>query len=119
MLSESDRLECSNAVAPMNGVLELVLRLILGGLAIAIVVAAVLLMLKMDESWRSHGGRYLVAVGAFVLLIGVDTQLARLAWRRFIAGLTLAKDYQRRSSVATLMLVFAAVFLFSQALLLP
>ena len=89
--------------------------LVLALVAVAIVVGAVAIMVRLDDAWRNQGGRYLVATGAFVLLIGVDTLLSRLAWRRFLAGLTPASGYQQRSSRTTIVLVFAAVFLFSQA----
>jgi hypothetical protein len=119
MFTHNDPFETAEPLERINRPADLFLRLLLAAAAVAIIVGAVILMLKMNETWRSQGGRYLVAVGAFILLIGVDTQLSRLAWRRFLAGLTTASGYQQRSSRATLILVFAAVFLFSQALLLP
>jgi hypothetical protein len=119
MSSQVDFLEVGEPIEKVNRPLDFLLRVLLGIVAVAIIGGAVLLMLKMNETWKSQGGRYLVATGAFVLLIGVDTQFSRLAWRRFLAGMMPAAGYQQRSSRATILLVFAAVFLFSQALLLP
>lgn len=119
MSSRSDFFESAPPVENVNRTFDLVLRFVLSLVAVAVIAAAVVLMLRMGESWRNQGGRYLVAVGAFVLLIGVDTQFSRLAWRRFLAGHMQAEGYKRRASFATVLLVFAAVFLFSQAVLLP
>jgi hypothetical protein len=122
MSSPVEYLETAEPIEPLDRVnrpLDLLLRLVLTLVAVGIVAGAVFIMVKMDDAWREKGGRYLVATGAFVLLIGVDTLLSRLAWRRFLAGLTPASGYQQRASRATLALVFAAVFLFSQALWLP
>jgi len=119
MSSHVEILERAEPVEKVSRLVDVFLRVLLGLVAVAIIAAAVVLMLKMSETWKSQGGRYLVAVGAFLLLIGVDTQLSRLAWRRFLAGMTPAAGYQQRASRATMILVFAAVFLFSQALLLP
>jgi hypothetical protein len=118
MSSQTDNLE-RRAISPISSVLEFFFRILLTAIALAIVAGAAALMLKMGESARNQGGRYLVAVGAFVLLIGVDTQFTRLAWRRFQLGLTEPGGYQRYSARATLALVFAAVFLFALALFLP
>jgi hypothetical protein len=119
MSSQTDNLERSHTVSSVSGLLEFCFRVLLMVIALAIVAGAAFLMVKMGESARNQGGRYLVAVGAFVLLIGVDTQFTRLAWRRFQLGLTEPGGYQRYSARATLALVFAAVFLFALALFLP
>ena len=119
MSSHIEFLERATPAGKANRPTDLVLRLLLTAIAIGIVATAMFIMVQMNDTWRTQGGRYLVATGAFVLLIGVDTLLSRLAWQRFLAGLTPARGYQLRSSRATLVLVFAAVFLFSQALWLP
>jgi len=106
-------------ITPINRALEFLLRSLLTLIALAICAFAVYVMVKMNERYQNQGGRYLVAVGAFVLLIGVDTQFSRLAWHRFQVGLTPARGYQRYTARATLALVFAAVFLFSLAVGLP
>jgi hypothetical protein len=106
-------------ITPMNYALEFFLRVLLTLIAVAICAFAVYVMVKMNEQYQNQGGRYLVAVGAFILLIGVDTQFSRLAWHRFQVGLTPARGYQRYTARATLALVFAAVFLFSVAVGLP
>jgi hypothetical protein len=119
MSSQLDFLERGEPVEKVSRPVDLFLRVLLTFAAVAVIACAVLIMIKMNETWKSQGGRYLVAVGAFVLLIGVDSQLSRLAWRRFLAGMTPAAGYQQRASRATILLVFAGVFLFSQALWLP
>lgn len=117
--SQTDKLERPHTVSQISGLLEFFFRVLLLSIAIAIVAGAAFLMVKMGDSARNQGGRYLVAVGAFVLLIGVDTQFTRLAWRRFQLGLTEPGGYQRYTARATLALVFAAVFLFAVAFFLP
>ena len=119
MTSQLDQAEPAVVITPMNTVVEVCVRLLLSLAAISIIGGAVLLMAKMSAATQEQGGRYLVAVGAFVLLIGVDTQFSRLAWRRFQLGLTPPGGYQRYSARATLILVFAAVFLFALALFMP
>jgi hypothetical protein len=106
-------------MTPMKSVAEVCFRLLLSLVAIGIICGAVFVMAKMSAATQERGGRYLVAVGAFVLLIGVDTQFTRLAWRRFQLGLTPPGGYQRYTARATLALVFAAVFLFALALFMP
>jgi hypothetical protein len=118
MLTSSDSRERVERAGHFNSALDLFLRAILTVAALAIVAAAVFVMINMSEPWRNNGGRYLVAVGAFVLLIGVDTQFARLAWRKFELGMTEASGYKRYTHRATLLLVFAGIFLFGLALLL-
>ena len=119
MWIESESPQRAEHVSPLSSVLEFLFRLLLSVIAIGIVAGAAYLMVMMGESYRNQGGRYLVAVGGFVLLIGVDTQFTRLAWRRFQLGLTPPGGYQRYTARATLALVFAAVFLFALALFLP
>ena len=119
MRSQLDNPERAETAEHINGVVEFFLRLVLSAVAIGIIAGAAFLMVKLGDSARNQGGRYLVAVGAFVLLIGVDTQFTRLAWRRFQLGLTAPGGYQRYSARATLALVFTAIFLFTFALFLP
>jgi hypothetical protein len=119
MLTPFDSRERVEPPRHFNPMQDMFLRAILTVAAVAIVAAAVFVMIYMSEPWRNNGGRYLVAVGAFVLLIGVDTQFARLAWRKFELGMTEASGYKRYTHRATLLLVFAGMFLFGQALLLP
>lgn len=119
MPSQLDLMEPAVVNKPVKPVFEFFVRVVLCLAAIAVIGGAVILMRKMNEAMRDQGGRYLVAVGAFVLLIGVDTQFTRLAWRRFQLGLTPPGGYQRYTARATLILVFAAVFLFALALFMP
>ena len=103
MSSPVEYLETAEPIEPLDRVnrpLDLLLRFVLALVAVAIVVGAVVIMTKIDETWRNQGGRYLVATGAFVLLIGVDSLLSRLAWQRFVAGLTPASGYQQLRVVA-------------------
>jgi len=119
MSSQLDYAERPFDIQPINPVIDFLFRSVLALVAIGIIGGAVYLMLKMSEAMQEQGGRYLVAVGAFVLLIGVETQFTRLAWRRFQLGLTPPGGYQRYTARVTLILVFAAVFLFTLAFFMP
>ena len=85
MSSQLDYAERPFDIEPINPVIDFLFRSVLALVAIGIIGGAVYLMLKMSEAMQEQGGRYLVAVGAFVLLIGVETQFTRLAWRRLSA----------------------------------
>jgi hypothetical protein len=119
MTSQLDHADHAVVIKPLNAVVEFCIKLLLCLVAIGIIGGAVFLMVKMSEAMQEQGGRYLVAVGAFVLLIGVDTQFTRLAWRRFQLDLTAPGGYQRYTARATLVLAFAGVFLFTLAFFMP
>jgi hypothetical protein len=103
----------------LAGMLERILIVLLGGGALAVLVIAVLIIATMDASSKSQGGRFFVAVGALVALGFIDTQFARLMWRRYMLDMTGSGDYWRYRVVSSLLLLLAAAFLIGLALLLP
>lgn len=100
--------------------LERFLQVILGIVAAAILVGSVFIMLNLDASSRSQGGRLYVALGALVLLGLVDSQFARLAQRReSLFSLTESAEYRRYRIGSLLLLLLATLVLFGLALFLP
>lgn len=75
--SPDDRQRSSPPFEQVTRTLDRGLSILLGLLTIAILVGAVFLMLKMDSSSRSQGGRFYVAIAALVLLGAVDSQFRR------------------------------------------
>jgi hypothetical protein len=102
-------------------ILDRSLRILLRGAALGIFAGAVLIMLGMDSSSRSQGGRLYVAVVAVVLLGTVEGQYARLVERRRPLwtegpGEAAYRRYVVRSAV---LLLLAALVLMGLALRLP
>lgn len=99
--------------------LDRFLRTLLLGAAVAILVGAVFLMLKLDASSRSQGGRWFVAVAALVALGAVDSRFGWLVRRREPFILTETPGYRRYRVRSLLLLLASAVVLFGLAWLLP
>lgn len=100
--------------------LERFLQIFLGIVAVAILLGSVFIMVKLDASFRSQGGRFYVAAGALVLLGLVDSQFGRLMQRRELGfGLTESPEYRRYRLGSLLLLFLAALVLFGLALFLP
>src|SRR6266545_6483463 len=99
--------------------LDIFLRILLSIVAIATVVGAAFLMLKMDSGSRGQGGRFYVAIAALVILGAVDSQFRKLVARRapFSVGTTEAES--RYGLISLLLLLLSAVVLFGAALLFP
>src|SRR6266498_1863674 len=99
--------------------LDIFLRILLGIVSVAAVAGAIFLMLKMDSSSRSQGGRLYVSIAALVILGAVDSQFRKLVARRapFSVGTTEAES--RYGLISLLLLLLSAVVLFGAALLFP
>jgi hypothetical protein len=99
--------------------LDTFLRILLSIVSVATVAGAIFLMLKMDSSSRSQGGRLYVAIAALVILGAVDSQFRKLVARRapFSVGTTEAES--RYGLISLLLLLLSAVVLFGAALLFP
>ncbi len=102
----------------LDDVLTRVLRILLVGVAVAILAGAAFLMTQLDAGSRSQGGRWFVAVAALVALGAVDSRYAWLR-RRELLTLTETPGYRRYRVRSLLLLVAAAGFLFGCAFLLP
>ena len=99
--------------------LEHALMILLFILAIAIVAGAILIILTMDSSSRSQGGRFYVAIIALVLLGVVDSQITRLVKQRAPFSLVSTPVERRYSLVSLLLFLVAAAVLIGLAWLAP
>jgi hypothetical protein len=95
-------------------ILEQFLRVILWAVAAAVLVGAVLIMVDMDASSKSQGGRLYIAVAAMVALGAVDRQFGWLARRRCF--FFESAGYFRYGMRSLLLLALSAVLLFGLAL---
>lgn len=101
---------------------DLLERLLTGIVVVSSVVTfvgALAMIVGMDASSRSQGGRIFVAIGASVLLGGLDTQLARVVRRRAPATLFEPEPVRRFRIWSLALLGLAVLVLFAVALLLP
>src|SRR6266540_2187714 len=107
------------ALGQTTNALDIFLRILLGIVSVAAVAGAIFLMLKMDSSSRSQGGRLYVSIAALVILGAVDSQFRKLVARRaqFSVGTTEAES--RYGLISLLLLLLSAVVLFGAALLFP
>ena len=101
----------------LTGFLDAFLRVLLALVAAAIIGGAVLLMLRLDASTRSQGGRLYIAGAAVVLLGVVESRFAWLERRR--RGWFDAAASQRYGLRSLLFLLASTVVLVGLALLLP
>jgi hypothetical protein len=99
--------------------LDIFLRILLSIVAIATVVGAAFLMLKMDSGSQGQGGRFYVAIAALVILGAVDSQFRKLVARRAPFSLTTTEAESRYSLISLLVLLLSALVLFGVAWLLP
>lgn len=103
----------------LTGALERVLVVLLSFLTVATLAGAVFLMLQMDGSSRSQGGRYYVAIAALLLLGVIDSQFHKLIERRIPLSLTTTPQERLYRIASLLLMVFSAVVLMALAWLLP
>jgi hypothetical protein len=99
--------------------LDIFLRILLSIVSVATVAGAIFLMLKMDSSSRSQGGRFYVAIAALVILGAVDSQFRKLVARRAPFSLTTTEAESHYSLISLLVLLLSALVLFGVAWLLP
>ena len=103
----------------LSRVLERFLLVVLGASAVAVFAGAILLMAVMDQSSRSQGGRFYVALGALVALGAIDNQFHRLMRRREASFWYDSPRMVRYRIVSLLALALAAVVLIGLGLLMP
>ena len=87
--------------------------------ALIVLVAAIIIILNMDTSSKSQGGRYYVAIGALVILGFLDSQMARIVKRRAPFNLGTTKPERIYAAVSFLLMLLVAVVLLGMAWLLP
>lgn len=108
-----------SVLGQLDRTLNSFLRILLGIAAVAILAVAVLIQVTMDESSRSQGGRWYVAVAALVALGAVDSRFGWLVRRREPFSLTESPAHRRYRYLSLLLLSGSAVVLFGLAWLLP
>ncbi|MEW5938664.1 MAG: hypothetical protein AB1750_03310 [Chloroflexota bacterium] len=104
---------------PVINALEIGLSILLGVLALVVVGGAVAIMLDMEASSQSQGGRYYVAIGALVILGFLDSQMGRVVKRRAPFDLGTTKPERVYAAVSLLLMIVVAVVLFALAYFLP
>ena len=102
-------------LAGLTRILERVLLIFLSLFTVAILAGAVFLMLQMDGSSSSQGGRYYVAIAAILILGAIDSQFHRLVKRRIPLSLTTTPEERLYRMVSLLLLLFFAVVLIGLA----
>ena len=102
-----------------EGVLAAAMRVLLGGVAVAVVAGAALLMADMGASSRSQGGRVYVAAAAAVALGAVESRFAWLARRRWLRAEGGAAEYRRYRVRSLLAVGLATAALLGLAVVLP
>ena len=108
-----------NALKRTADTLETLLRLLLGAVSFATVAGAIFLMLKVDSSSRSQGGRFYVAIAALFILGAVDSAIRKLVIRRAPFSFETTDAESRYAMISLLLLLVSAVILFGAAWLLP
>src|SRR5687767_806021 len=89
------------------------------GLAAGVVFAgAILIMIDMDASSASQGGRYYVAVVALVALGAIDSQILKTYKRRLPFTLGTTPEESRYALISLLLLIAAGVVLIGVAWIL-
>ena len=98
--------------------IENFLLLILGAAAVAVFAGAILIMIDMDASSASQGGRYYVAVAALVALGALDAQIQKTFKRRLPFSLGTTPQESRYALISLLLLIAAGVVLIGVAWIL-
>lgn len=117
----NDRESWLKALDTTAHILERFLQILLGIGAIAVFAGAVWIMLIMDSSSRSQGGRIYVAIGAVVALGAIAARFEWLANRRrplSRSGLG-ETTYWLKLLLRIALFLLAAIVLLGLALLLP
>ena len=99
--------------------IERILQVLLWLAAITVFAGAILMMIDMDRSSISQGGRFYVAIFALVILVGLFSQLQKLLTRRIPFSLGTTPQESRYALNGFLLLTAAATVLLGVAWLLP
>lgn len=115
------RSEWVSALDRSANVLERTLGILLGGISLVVFALGALMIVYLDASSRSQGGRFYVAVITVVVLGALNERAVWLARRRWKAPgfLGISERARRFTLWSTLGLVAAAAVLLGMALLLP
>jgi hypothetical protein len=103
----------------MIRVIERFMMILLGFFAVAIFAGAILIMVDMDRSSVSQGGRYYLAVAAVVVLGFLDGQFQKILKRQIPFSLTTTPKESRYALISLLLLTAAGVVLIGVAWILP
>ncbi len=99
--------------------IECILRVLLWLVAITVFAGAILIMIDMDRSSISQGGRFYVAIIALVILVSLDSQLQKLLTRQIPFSLGTTPQESRYALNSLMLLTAAATVLLGVAWLLP
>lgn len=118
-----ERSEATRMLDAASNVLERLLAVLLGIVAVTVLVGGVMIMLNMDAASRSQGGRFYVAVIMVMALGALSGQYLRLLRRRHprtSAATTVRSGEERRYALGSLAaLLVLTLLLIGFALLDP
>src|SRR5687768_1958989 len=92
-----------------------VLTMVLRAVAVAVLGIGAAIIVTMDASSSTQGGRYYVAVAAIGALWIIDSQLGRLMRRRLLWSITIQPEERRYHLWSYLLLIAASLFLLGLA----
>ena len=95
--------------------IENFLLLLLGTSAVVVFVGAILIMIDMDASSASQGGRYYVAVFALFALGAIDAPIQKILKRRLPFSWGTTPQESRYALISLLLLIAAGVVLIGVA----
>ena len=98
--------------------IENFLLLLLGLATVVVFVGAILIMIDMDASSASQGGRYYVAVFALFALGAIDVPIQKILKRRLPFNLGTTPQESRYALISLLLLIAAGVVLIGVAWIL-
>jgi len=99
----------------VTGTVTTILSTLLWALGVAVVGIGAAIIVTMDESSESQGGRYYVAVAAIVALGIIDTQIGRLMRRRLPWSITTQPAERRYHLRSYFLLILVSLFLLGLA----
>lgn len=99
----------------VTGTVTTILSTVLWALGVAVVGIGAAIIVTMDESSASQGGRYYVAVAAIVALGIIDNQIGRLMRRRLPWSITTQPAERRYHLRSYFLLILVSLFLLGLA----
>ena len=101
--------------AAMRDLIERFLLGLLGACAVTVFAGAIAIIVTMDASSASQGGRYYVAVAAIAALGFLDTQIQKVLERRIAFSFTTTSQERRYALVGFVILIAAGAVLIGVA----